>query len=98
MFFVHYDDLAYWMTELMRACDFGAAMFDWLSLKYNLRLRGGNVLLSRSAISSESLSGDDERSGDDDSGDDLGGVSSRAASTHLTRFDGLCETKVRKLN
>jgi len=77
------------MTELIRACDFGAAMLDWLSLKYNLRFRGGNVLLSRSAIRSESLSGDDERSGDDDSGDDLGGVSSRAASTHLTRFDGL---------
>jgi hypothetical protein len=45
------------------------------------------VLLSRSAISSESLSGDEDLSGD--SGDDRGGVSSRAASTHRTRFDGL---------
>lgn len=75
------------MTELMRACDFGAVMF--VSLKYSLRFRGGNVLLSRSAISSESLSGDDERSGDEDSGDDLGGVSSRAASTHFSTFDRL---------
>lgn len=76
------------MTELLRACeDFGADAFAWLSLKYNLRLRGGNVLLSRSAIKRESLSGDEERSGD--SGEDRGGVSSSAASTHLTRFEGL---------
>lgn len=47
------------------------------------------MLFSRSAISSESLSGDDERSGDCDSGDDRGGVNSSAASTHRTRFDGL---------
>jgi hypothetical protein len=47
------------------------------------------VLFSRSAISRESLSGDEERSGDSDSGDDRGGVSSSAASTHRTRFDGL---------
>jgi hypothetical protein len=64
----------------------------WLSLKYSLRLRGGRVLLSRSAINSESLSGEDERSGD--SGDDLGGVSSRAASTHRTRFDDLFQKKL----
>lgn len=76
------------MTELMRACDdFGAAAFTWLSLKYNLRLRGGNVLLSRLAISRESLSGEDERSGD--SGDDRGGVNLRDSSTHRTRFEGL---------
>lgn len=49
------------------------------------------MLLSRSAIKSESLSGDDERSGD--SGDDRGGVNSNAASTHRTRFDGLSEKK-----
>lgn len=77
------------MTELIRACDFGVGPFAWLSLKYSLRLRGGNVLLSRSAISSESLSGEEERSGD--SGEDLGGVNSRAASTHRTRFEGLIE-------
>lgn len=75
------------MTELMRACDFGAAALGWLSLKYSLRLRGGRVLLSRSAIKRESLSGDEERSGD--SGEDRGGVNSRAASTQRTRFDGL---------
>lgn len=75
------------MTELMRACDLGADAFGWLSLKYSLRLRGGSVLLSRSANSSESLSGDEERSGD--SGEERGGVNSSAASTHLTRFDGL---------
>lgn len=75
------------MTELMRAWDFGAAGFDWLSLKYSLRLRGGKVLLSRSAISSESLSGEDERSGD--SGEDRGGVSASASSMQRTRFDGL---------
>jgi hypothetical protein len=79
------------MTELMRVCDLGTAAFDWLSLKYSLRFRGGSVLLSRSAINRESLSGDDERSGD--SGEDRGGVSSRAASTHRTRFDGLREEK-----
>lgn len=79
------------MTELMRACDLGAAALGWLSLKYNLRLRGGSVLLSRSAIRSESLSGEDERSGD--SGEDRGGVNSRAASTHRTRFEGLMEQK-----
>lgn len=71
----------------MRVCDLGVAAFGWLSLKYNLRLRGGSVLLSRSAINNESLSGDDERSGD--SGEDRGGVNSRAASTQRTRFDGL---------
>jgi hypothetical protein len=76
------------MTELMRAWDdFGAAALDWLSLKYSLRLRGGSVLLSRSAINNESLSGDEERSGD--SGEDRGGVNARASSMHLTRFDGL---------
>lgn len=89
----HYEALANWMTELMRACDLGADAFGWLSLKYNLRLRGGSVLLSRSAISSESLSGDEERSGD--SGDDRGGVSSSAASTHRTRFDGLKRVTLR---
>jgi hypothetical protein len=62
-------------------------------LKYSLRLRGGRVLLSRSAINSESLSGEDERSGD--SGDDLGGVSSRAASTHRTRFEDLVKQGMR---
>lgn len=71
----------------MRACDFGAIELVWLSLKYSLRLRGGSVLLSRSAINKESLSGDDERSGD--SGDERGGVNSRAASTQRTRFEGL---------
>jgi hypothetical protein len=49
-------------------------------------------LLSRSAINSESLSGEDERSGD--SGDDLGGVSSRAASTHRTRFEDLMKQRI----
>ena len=49
------------------------------------------MLLSRSAMRRESLSGDDDRSGD--SGDDRGGVSSRAASTHRTRFEGLNEWK-----
>lgn len=75
------------MTELIRACALGAVVLGWLSLKYSFRLRGGSVLLSRSAINKESLSGDDERSGD--SGDDRGGVNSRAASTQRTRFDGL---------
>lgn len=83
----NYDALANCMTELLLACDLGAAALGWLSLKYSLRFRGGNVLLSRSAKSKESLSGEDERSGD--SGEDRGGVSSRAASTHRTRFDGL---------
>jgi hypothetical protein len=45
------------------------------------------VLLSRFAISRESLSGDDERSGD--SGEERGGVNESASSMHLTRFDGL---------
>lgn len=71
----------------MRACDLGAAGLAWLSLKYSLRLRGGSVLFSRSAIRSESLSGDDDRSGD--SGEDRGGVSSNASSMQRTRFDGL---------
>lgn len=78
------------MTELMRACDFGAAGFCWLSLKYNFRLRGGSVLLSRFAMRRESLSGEDERSGD--SGDDRGGVRARASSIQRTRFDGLTIT------
>lgn len=56
-------------------------------LKYSFRFRGGNVLLSRSAINTESDSGDEERSGD--SGDDRGGVSrfsvpAMAASTCRT--------------
>jgi hypothetical protein len=75
------------MTELIRGCDLGAAALGWLSLKYNFRFLGGSVLLSRSAISSESLSGDDERSGD--SGEERGGVNESASSMHLTRFDGL---------
>lgn len=45
------------------------------------------MLLSRSAICTESLSGDEERSGD--SGDERGGVSSRAASTQRTKFEDL---------
>lgn len=79
------------MTELTRACDFGAVAFCWLSLKYSLRLRGGSVLLSRSAISNESLSGEDDRSGD--SGEDLGGVKASASSIQRTRFDGLARDK-----
>lgn len=56
-------------------------------LKYSFRFRGGNVLLSRSAINTESDSGDEERSGD--SGDERGGVSrfsvpAMAASTCRT--------------
>lgn len=71
-----------------------------LSLKYNLRFLGGNVLLSRSAINTESLSGDDDRSGD--SGDERGGVNkvsvpANAASTRLTKSlefsDGLVKKK-----
>ena len=88
IFYLYYDALANCITELIRACDFGTEALGWLSLKYSLRFRGGRVLLSRSAINKEvSLSGEDERSGD--SGDDLGGVSSRAASTQRTRFDDL---------
>lgn len=77
----------------MRACDLGAAALGWLSLKYSLRFRGGSVLLSRSAIKRESLSGDEERSGD--SVEERGGVNSRASSIHRTRLDGLL--KVNKL-
>lgn len=66
---------------------FGTSI-DWFSLKYNFLLRGGKVLLSRSAnIRTESLSGDEERSGD--SGDERGGVNSNAASTQRTRFEAL---------
>ncbi len=50
------------------------------------------MLLSRSAINIESLSGEEDRSGDSD--DDRGGVNSSAASTHRTRFEGLTGERI----
>lgn len=55
------------------------------------------MLLSRSAINKESLSGEEERSGDSGDDEDLGGVNSRAASTHRTRFEGLIKI-IKKIN
>lgn len=66
-------------------------------LKYSFRFLGGSVLLSRSAINTESDSGDEDRSGD--SGEDRGGVSrfsvpAMAASTCRTMsLDDLSKAK-----